>query len=192
MRKPTSHGVTPVYARQRSGEPTFPQQSAIDLLASGKTDKETAELLNLDRTTVTKWRLYDPVFQGALNRRRSDVWSAGIDRLRSLIPKALDALAEAVEDRSHPHRIKAAVELLRLVPITDDAFSVGPTAANDIVRRIVEQRRSSARGVLDELAEDGRGLPPFDEHMEQVRGELEVLAADASPKSPAPATCTAP
>jgi hypothetical protein len=33
---------------------TVPQQSAVDLLASGKTDTETAELLKLARPTVTK------------------------------------------------------------------------------------------------------------------------------------------
>jgi hypothetical protein len=59
---------TPVYARQRSRTPTLPQLNAVDLLAAGKTDTETAELLSLDRTTVTKWRLYDPVFQAALTR----------------------------------------------------------------------------------------------------------------------------
>jgi hypothetical protein len=188
MRKPTNNGVTPIYARQHSRTPTLPQLNAIDLLAAGKTDKETAELLNLDRTTVTKWRLYDPVFQAALNRRRGEVWSTGIDRLRSLIPKALDALADAVEDGNHPHRVKAAVELLRLVPISEETFSVGPTDADGIVRRIAYQRRRMARGVLDDVLEGGMGLPPFDEHVEQVRGELEALSADANADDLPPAT----
>src|SRR5262245_53775123 len=54
--------ATAVYQRQHKRGLTLPQQSAIDLLASGKTDRETAELLHLSRTTVTKWRLYDPCF----------------------------------------------------------------------------------------------------------------------------------
>jgi hypothetical protein len=89
VKKPTPNG-TPVYARQHSRTPTLPQLNAIDLLAAGKTDSEAAELLNLSRTTVTKWRLYDPVFQAALNRRRAEVWGAAADRLRSLIPTALN------------------------------------------------------------------------------------------------------
>jgi hypothetical protein len=38
---------TVVYQRQHSRGLTMPQLSAIDLLASGKTDKETTEFLNL-------------------------------------------------------------------------------------------------------------------------------------------------
>src|SRR6516162_7609839 len=109
MGQPAPRG-TPVYARQHSRPPTLPQLSAIDLLAAGKTDQEAADLLGLHRTTVTKWRLYDPVFQAALNQRRAEVWGAAADRLRSLIPKALDALAAALEDPAHPGRLKAAAE----------------------------------------------------------------------------------
>jgi hypothetical protein len=170
---------TPVYARQHSRSPTLPQLNAVDLLAAGKTDTEAAELLSLDRTTVTKWRLYDPVFQAALNRRRAEVWSCGVDRLRSLIPKALDALADALEDRDHPHRVKAAAELLRLVPLADGALAIGPTDADDVVRRVVEERRRTARGPLHALLEDGRkGLPPYEDHVEAIWRELEAKAAD--------------
>ena len=105
---------TAVYQRQHKRGLTMPQLNAIDLLAGGKTDKETAELLNLSRTCVTKWRLYDPVFQAALNHRRGEVWAAGTDRLRSLIPKALDTLAEVLEGGNASGRIKAAVAILAL------------------------------------------------------------------------------
>jgi hypothetical protein len=170
---------TPVYARQHSRTPTLPQLNAVDLLAAGKTDTETAELLSLDRTTVTKWRLYDPVFQATLNRRRAEVWSCGVDRLRSLIPRALDALADALEDRDHPHRIRAAAELLRLVPLADGALTIGPIDADAVVRQVVEGRRRTARGPLDDLMEDGRkGLPPYEEHLEATWRELEAKLAD--------------
>jgi hypothetical protein len=170
---------TVVYQRQHSRGLTLPQLNAIDLLAAGRTDKDTAELLNLSRTCVTKWRLYDPVFQAALNRRRAEVWSSGVDRLRSLIPKALDALADALEDRGHPHRVKAAAELLRLVPLADGALAIGPTDADGVVRRVVEERRRTARGPLDHLLEDGRkGLPPYDEHVEATWCELEAEMAE--------------
>jgi hypothetical protein len=173
---------TPVYARQHSRGPTLPQLNAVDLLAAGKTDTETAELLSLDRTTVTKWRLYDPIFQAALNRRRVEVWSCGVDRLRSLIPKALDALADTLEDRDHPHRVKAAAELLRLVPLAEGTLTIGPTDADGVVRRVVEERRRTARGPLHDLMEDGRkGLPPYEEHLEATWRELEAKAAEAQP-----------
>src|SRR5215831_4625697 len=129
---------TAVYQRQHKRGLTMPQLSAIDLLVSGKTDKETAELLSLSRTCVTKWRLYDPVFQAALNIRRAQVWGSGIDRLRSLIPKALDALADELENRDSPNRLKAAGEILRLAQLPADALKTGPTDPEEIVRRIVE------------------------------------------------------
>jgi hypothetical protein len=50
MRKSASN-VTPIYARQHFRTPTLPRLNAIDLLADGKTDTETAELLRLDRNT---------------------------------------------------------------------------------------------------------------------------------------------
>jgi hypothetical protein len=180
LKQPIPNG-TPVYARQHSRTPTLPQLNAIDLLAAGKTDQEAADLLQLHRTTVTKWRLYDPVFQAALNQRRAEVWGAAADRLRSLIPKALDALADALEDPANPNRLKAAGELLKLVPPTGDVMAIGPTDAEEIVRRIVRQRRSAAPGVLDDLLDDDKGLPPLDQHVEQVWRELEAQAKEPEP-----------
>jgi hypothetical protein len=181
---------TPVYTRQQKRGPTLPQLSAIDLLVTGKTDTEVAELLNLSRTCITKWRLYDPVFQAALNQRRSDVWGAGIDRLRSLIPRALDALAEELENRNSPERLKAANAILRLVELPAGPADFGPTDSGQILRGIVVARRSMARGPLDDLVEDGKGLPPFDRHVEDVRKELEGLANERDDADPSARGCS--
>jgi hypothetical protein len=177
MNKPTANG-TPVYTRQHSRTPTLPQLSAIDLLAAGKTDQEAADLLQLHRTTVTKWRLYDPVFQAALNRRRAEVWGAAADRLRSLIPRALDALAAALEDPAHPGRLKAAAELLRLAAPTGTALAVGPTDPEEIVRGITRARRNAAPGVLDGLLDHDKNLPPLEQHVAEVWAELEARAQE--------------
>jgi hypothetical protein len=56
---------------------------------------------------MTKWRLNSPALQAALNRRRCEDWGPGIDRLRSLIPKALDARAEELEHKDSRNRVKA-------------------------------------------------------------------------------------
>ncbi len=170
---------TPVYARQHKCGLTLPQQSAIDLLASGKTDTETAELLGLSRVAVSKWRLYYPVFQAALNQRRAEVWGAGCDRLRALVPKALDALADELDNQDNPNRLKAAVEVLKLAQLPAGAAGIGSTDAEGIVRKIVLTRRSRARGPLDNYADDGKGLPPFDKHMRDTWDELEALAKEA-------------
>jgi hypothetical protein len=154
----------------------MPQLSAIDLLASGKADKETAELLGLSRTCVTKWRLYSPEFQAVLNRRRAELWGAGIDRLRSLVPKALDVLAEELEKAEGPNRLKAAVEVLKLAPLPKGWEQVGPVEAEGIVRQIVQARRARTPGLLDKLTDQDKGLPRFEEHMDETWRELEERA----------------
>jgi hypothetical protein len=175
---------TAVYQRQHKRGLTTPQLSAIDLLASGKTAKETAELLKLSRTCVTRWCLYDPVFQATLNQRRAEVWGAGIDRLRSLFPKALDALADELENRDSPNRLKAAAEVLRLAQLPAHALMTGPTDPEEIVRQVVERRRKQARGPLDDLIDNDKAIPPFERHMAETWQELEALAS--KPDEPAP------
>jgi hypothetical protein len=155
---------------------TMPQLDAIDLLAAGKTDKDTAQQLGLSRACVTKWCLYDPVFQAALNRRRAEVWSAGIDRLRSLIPKALDALADELENRDSPNRLKAASEILRLARLPADALKTGPTDPEEIVHQVVERRRKRAPDLLEDMLGGQKGLPPFEQHLADAWRELEALA----------------
>jgi hypothetical protein len=132
--------------------------------------------LSLSRTSITKWRLYDPVFQAGLNRRRWEVWGSGIDRLLSLIPKALDALAEELENKGGRNRVKAALELLRMIGLPSGVAQAGSTDPEAIVRGIVKGRREAAPGGLDDLFEDGKNLPPFDKHLAEVWAELEARA----------------
>src|SRR5262245_24151577 len=150
--KPEANG-TVVYQRQHSRGPTLPQLNALDLLAAGKTDKETAELLNLSRTCITKWRLYDPVFQGALNQRRAEVWGAGIDRLRSLIPRALDALAEALESAHPPAKFRAACAVLALVKFPAPV-PTGLMSAEEILATLVKARITTKQAEREKYLSD--------------------------------------
>ena len=92
---------------------TVAQLNAIDLLAQGKTDTDTAEALGVHRVTVTRWRLYSPEFQAQLNRRRRELWDGAADKLRALVPRALDRLAEELEYKDSD-ALKAAVAILKL------------------------------------------------------------------------------
>jgi hypothetical protein len=163
---------------------TEAQLGAIDLLADGKTNKETADLLNLSRTRIARWRLFDPVFQAALNRRRAEVWGASIDRLRSLTLKALDALAEELENKGSPHRLKAAGEILRLARLPSASSRIGPTDAEEIVRGIVVERREKTPSRLDHLFDDGKDLPPLAKHLEDTWRELEARSAEPDETAP--------
>jgi hypothetical protein len=127
---------------RRSGL-TVAQENAVDALASGKSDAEVADLVGVNRVTVTRWRLYSPPFQAALNERRQANWAGCLDRLRSLLPVALDAVADTLANAEAPDRLRAAFGLLKLVPLTG-AAPTGPTDADEIVRKCVLTRREQA------------------------------------------------
>lgn len=71
---------------------TLKQENAIDMLVTGATNSEVAEAVGVNRVTVTRWRLYDPRFEAELNTRRKALWGSAVDRLRALLPRAIDAL----------------------------------------------------------------------------------------------------
>ena len=138
---------------------TVEQLNAIDCLVVGKTDQEAAELVGVGRQTVNAWRNHHPAFQAALNARRHEVWGAACDRLRALLPRALDALEHAVVEGKDWRAAARVVELAGLdrqgygVPNLG-AYSIGPTdpAAFEPpagVSRRASRRSSSAR--LDEI-----------------------------------------
>jgi hypothetical protein len=182
--KQTATAGTPVYARQHSHGLTLPQQNAVDLLAAGNNDTETAKQLGLSRTAVTKWRLYDVTFQAALNRRRAEIWGAAGDKLRALIPQALDALADAVgPNRTLQFRMKAAVEILKLAGTLAAGQPTGPLSADEIIGGLVQCRVKAKREELNKhLSETDRLMaslksPSREEaEREEAEARAEVLA----------------
>lgn len=163
---------------------TVAQQNAVDLLAAGRNDTETAEALGLHRVTVTRWRRYCPEFRAALADQRAAVWGASGDRLRSLLPKALDALAEALESAEGTDRLTVALALLKLAgPLP--LVPTEPTDADELVRRVVDDERErlrDRRAALDRL----NGLPAYTDHVETVRAQLAQLAQLAQPDGARP------
>jgi hypothetical protein len=173
---------------ERNGQPrrelSAQEQAAAELLAAGKTDKQTAESLSLPAERVTKWRLYDPIFQAALNACRAEVWQASIDRLRSMIPQALNTLAEELNRADNPDRCKLALDIVRLAKLPD-ITPQGPADPETIVRQAVNRERQQARGPLEDMVEDSKGLPGYEEHLARKWAELEARAADGPQQGPA-------
>jgi hypothetical protein len=75
-----------------------------------------------------------------------------------------------------PRRLKAAVEVLRLAQLPEGWQQAGPIEAEAIVRQVVKARRAAAPGLLDELADQGKTLLPFEERMANTWRELEERA----------------
>ena len=107
------------------------QLNAIDLLVTGKTDQEVADLVGVSRSTVTGWRLYNPTFAAELNKRRKEVWGAAGDRLRTLLLKAFDV----VEDALNAGDIKAALEFLKVAGVNNIKLdNIGPEEPEEIIK----------------------------------------------------------
>jgi hypothetical protein len=92
------------------------QENAIDVLLTGKTDRETAEAVGVSRWTVQRWRTQHPLFMATLQQKRAEVWRGAQEKLRSLMMKAVENLATAVESGD----LKASIELLKAVGMYGD------------------------------------------------------------------------
>jgi hypothetical protein len=182
MKKANGNG-TPDYARLHKRGLTIPQQNAVDALAAGKNDTETAEALGVNRVTVTRWRLYHPVFQAAINARRAEIWGAGVNRLRDLVPKALDALGGLLTTGNSAARLKAAAAILQLARLPAAGEGIGPTDAEEIVAGLVRERiatnqaaRQRGMSATDRLLADISSVTPEEMDAEERQARAEVLA----------------
>ncbi len=149
--------VTKNYVRLHG--PTTEQLAAIELLVSGKRDRETAEAVGVARETVTSWRLYDARFQAELNKRRHDVFSSSADRLRALLPMALQVLKQELANAANPNQAKLALDLIKSIGIPSE-FGLGPTDPD---------------GVVEQAARDRSGSPMVKEWGAGPVGQQEVL-----------------
>src|SRR5262245_6927527 len=119
------------------------QLNAIDLLVVGKTDQEVAEQIGKTRQTVCNWRLYHPLFQAELNRRRATIWGTAADRLRGLLPKALDVISQELDGEQ---RLKVALALVKLASVTVN--KIGAQEAEEIVEGIARQRNWAVMALM--------------------------------------------
>jgi hypothetical protein len=157
---------------------TVEQQNAIDLLVEGHPDRVVAEEVGVQRATVTCWRLYDPAFQAALNRRRDELWRDSVDGVRSLLPSALETLVDQLAVGEQRGRL--ALDFLRSAGVFGrptagglGAHLVGPTDPDEILDAEVHRRMRSAAGP----SADPNDLPISDADREAVLADLASIAA---------------
>ena len=117
---------------------TTEQEAAIDLLVTGKKDQETAEAVGVNRVTVTKWRNYDAHFQAALNQRRREIFGVAVDRLRALLPLALDVLEAELRDPANTSRGQLALNVLKVAGRA--VGDIGPTDAEAVIEKAALNR----------------------------------------------------
>jgi hypothetical protein len=134
-------------ARQKPTNPDTPdwaltpqQETAVDLLISGKNIMATATAIEVTRQTVSEWRNHHPGFQAALNSRRQELWVGMTDALRGLLPKALEVLKCELEGETP---LPAAVHVLKACGLYGMVPPHGATALEDVV--LAEQERQRER-----------------------------------------------
>ena len=179
---------------------TVAQHNAVDLLASGLHDAAVAERTGVTRSTITRWRLYDPGFQAALNARRAELWGGAADGLRAAMPAALDTVREQL--RIGRDRGRLALDLLTrsglmgksqsgALGLPGGPFGIGPTTVERVLDAEVRRVRA------EHAAQDGDDslLPPVDapitdDEREAAYAHLKSLAGDDA-DSPEPPSDTA-
>ena len=157
------------------------QQTAIEHLLTGKSDRETADAVGVHRTTVTNWRLHHPAFQAELNSRRTELRHVATERLLNLVAKAVEELeAELSGDRNRvakAHYIITSVGLAELpngFAATDAEVLLDQKIAAEAAS--IRRRRQENMSQTEQLLADLQG--PTEEEKKADRAEAEkcVLA----------------
>ena len=153
---------------------TVVQQNAIDLLMTGQADAEVAAAVGVTRQTVCTWRRHHPAFQAALNARRAETWGRTVDRLRELLPRAVERLAEELDG---PNGWRIALRLVEQAGLTQPrGVSLGAVGATDpeaVIDTVIQAR-------YDPVARLGR-YPVGDYERRQLVAELSArLAVEGS------------
>lgn len=128
---------------------TTEQSAAVDLLASGKTISETAVALDVSRQTVSEWCRSHAGVQAELHARRQELWAGTTDRLRSLLPKALEVLAEEMEEGEN--RLLAAVHVLKACRLYGAEVPTGSTDVEEII--VTEKERVNGKRKREKWAD---------------------------------------
>ena len=124
---------------------------AAELMLSGMTDKAIAKKLNVDPSTVWRWRNSTPVaavIAAERNRRHETIR----DEMLRLADDALDVLAAILRDEkaSNGIRLKAASVIL-------DRVGINPPASSAAVSRD-QSREHSATWSLEDEELPGMGM----------------------------------
>jgi len=131
------------------------QTTAIELLASGKNDREVAEAIGVRRETVCQWR-HDPDFAAELEDYRRQLWSPVVERLQSLVPRAV----EVIEWQVHAEKdLKLAFKLLELVGL-DAAYRL-PSSPPLLHPPVIDSDRFKEHAALQQEFEEVTGIDPL-------------------------------
>ena len=148
------------------------QRNAIDLLILGKTDQETADTVGVSRETVWSWHHEHPIFMNTLERRRAEMSGSAGERLRSLMQKAIDNIAEVVESGN----IDASIALLKITGMYGGVVNVlSETDPEKIIKAKAEaqvQREGISADATERMLIEMSQNPIYRCRVEEIEAEL--------------------
>jgi hypothetical protein len=148
------------------------QENAVELLLTGKSDREVAEAVGVTRWTVQQWRTSHPIVMATIEQRRAELWGTTGERLRALMAKAVDNLQASVEGAD----LKASIELLKITGMYGGVVNVlSETDPEKIIRKQAEAQahregipRDATHEALLRLSENDR----YHERVQEIEAEL--------------------
>ena len=121
-----------------TSERLTPQRcTGVDLLVSGKTLTDVAAALEVDRATVSGWVNHNPVFLAALNQRRQEAFDSMVERLRGLLPQALDVIEQQLKGENP---LPAALQILKSCNLATGVGRPSGPATVEAAERELRQR----------------------------------------------------
>lgn len=152
------------------------QENAIELLIVGKNDREVAEAINVNRSTVTEWRNHDPLFIAELNRRRKELWNAQKTKIASLFKKSVEVLEKGLESEEEKIRFETAKYLLEKFGIEEMKFEPYGDVDSEEIKRKWKEAEEQNRRKREKAEEEKRREKIIEEKTKHLRGTAKMMA----------------
>jgi len=94
------------------------QELAIEALLAGANVTKAAETVGIGRASLYRW-MKDPGFADALDHRRAELSKHNFERLRAMVPAALEVGTAVLESGKDSDRLRAAGMVLRGAGLLD-------------------------------------------------------------------------
>ena len=149
--------ITKTTKPDKTRQLSIEQESAIEHLLLGKSDRAVAETVGVARQTIWEWRNNDILFIATLNRERFELWKEARERLKDLTGQAVDVLEQQLGNGDPKIALAAAKHILQGNKLLggSEVPKAGLTTPEAI---IMERLRSEAR---KELVKEERKADPY-------------------------------
>lgn len=172
------HRQTPPQDRAPTADPntdggatlSLIQRQAIEYLASGLTDIQTAAELGLSVNTISRWRCGNPVFDAAERKAEDEAVARTRRRLRSLTARAVDTIASVMDGK-------------RTDPATgEESFNADPQHRLAAAKTVLDRAGVGEVKGVELTGKDGGALRIESVEVSRLPdADLEALAAEQLP-----------